>query len=877
MKEYIKKKLKKKTTIVALIVIVSSLIIGSTYGYFVLSTDNYNASELLIAELLYGIQIEEDGSNISTINGSNVVVPSGQKAYYNITISSINKVDSKYTLGYKSTNNSIVKYTDKTDWGVAGYIKGYDETTYTKRIRIVIDNTNESSEANVTFKVYGGYTFNSYDKIELKDNYYTVSGPYKETITKEGIKLTEIIKEDTKCESEICTYSGGSINNYIQYPEDIDKTKNIWRIVGNYKEGEKVVAKLISETRSTTTVGEINESLQSIYNSLEEKNIYKTNKFNCSSTGCIESTYTNIGLISTYEYERVGGINSYLSPNNEYFALNNTSVENITSGGIESTTNETTSGIRASIYLVPETKVKGSGTITDPYIITEGSDINLVNYKLNGEETDKEYNWLLENKVVENVTCENGTKGAWNYENNSIKLTEIHTPDNCTINFKDGYKVTPSVIGGVSNPGSPIEVGHKKEAKFTVTPSTGYTLTGATVSCTNSQTGSINQTTGEVTVSNVTSSTTCTVTLIEDIKTLYDKLLADHPTRLTRSSFSVFTTSNTGTLYTVSGNYTEGAKTVYYFAGNALDNWVKFGKNENDEDLYWRIIRTNEDGSVRLLYVGDSMNTTAGYINASQAYNGTYNNPMYVGYMYGSSGSLASNRNNTTNSPIKTVVDNWYNESLNAKSDGTYTYDKYVSRTAIYCNDRAHEGTYSTGITAFNYATHHRLISERQPSYKCGNNVSGTLYTGTNGADNADRFSASTSTTYTSGVAAGNGQLTYPIALMTADEVAFAGGVYGTSSQAWYYYNNAKGSITGDKFWWTMSPCRWNANNAYSVVFRMYGSGNSGRLDVANVYGTDAVRPVLSLKSCTSWVSGDGSVSNPYEVTIDNTCASRDN
>jgi hypothetical protein len=399
------------------------------------------------------------------------------------------------------------------------------------------------------------------------------------------------------------------------------------------------------------------------------------------------------------------------------------------------------------------------------------------------------------------------------------------------------------------------------------------------VTCEKGTVATYSETDNSITLTNIQVPDYCTIDFKDKAKlTLYNQLLEDHPTVLTRNDFSkVFTDENTKTLYKVNGNWTENGRDVYYFAGNALDNWVKFGKNENDEDLYWRIIRTNEDGSVRLLYVGDSMNTTAGYINASQAYNGTYNNPMYVGYMYGSSGSLASNRNNTTNSPIKTVVDNWYNESLNAKSDGTYTYDKYVSRTAIYCNDRAHEGTYSTGITAFNYATHHRLISERQPSYKCGNNVSGTLYTGTNGADNADRFSASTSTTYTSGVAAGNGQLTYPIALMTADEVAFAGGVYGTSSQAWYYYNNAKGSITGDKFWWTMSPCRWNANNAYSVVFRMYGSGNSGRLDVANVYGTDAVRPVLSLKSCTSWVSGDGSVSNPYEVTIDNTCASRDN
>ncbi len=362
--------------------------------------------------------------------------------------------------------------------------------------------------------------------------------------------------------------------------------------------------------------------------------------------------------------------------------------------------------------------------------------------------------------------------------------------------------------------------------------------------------------------------------ITEANKTLYEQLLADHPTVLTRNDFStVFTDENTKTLYKVNGNWTENGKDVYYFAGNAQDNWVKFGSDSNGNDLYWRIIRTNEDGSVRLLYVGDSMNTTTGYINASQTYNGTYNNPMYVGYMYGSSGSLTSNRTNTTSSLIKTTIDTWYNGSLNAKTDAAGNkYDKYVSRTAIYCNDRAHEGTYTTGNTVFYYAGYYRLQSGKQPSYKCGNNVSGTLY---GNSDNADRFSASTSTTYTNGVNAGNGKLQYPLALMTADEVAFAGGLWATNAPTWYYYNSTGGSVVRDKAWWTMSPYDWVGSHVR--VFFVHGSSFPGRLSTDGVSGTNAVRPVLSLKSCTSWVSGDGSVNNPYEVTIDNTCASREN
>ena len=69
--------------------------------------------------------------------------------------------------------------------------------------------------------------------------------------------------------------------------------------------------------------------------------------------------------------------------------------------------------------------------------------------------------------------------------------------------------------------------------------------------------------------------------------TLLTQLLADKSTVLTRTDFStVLTNDNTNTLYTS----TEDSKTVYYFAGNATDNWVKFGKTASNQDLYWSII-----------------------------------------------------------------------------------------------------------------------------------------------------------------------------------------------------------------------------------------------------------------------------------------------
>ncbi|CDE99033.1 unknown [Clostridium sp. CAG:628] len=69
------------------------------------------------------------------------------------------------------------------------------------------------------------------------------------------------------------------------------------------------------------------------------------------------------------------------------------------------------------------------------------------------------------------------------------------------------------------------------------------------------------------------------------------------------------------------------------------------GRPASTKDIYWRIIRTNADGSIKLLYAGTSPDTEKAYIGMS-AFNTSYNNPMYVGYKYGTTGSLENNRLN---------------------------------------------------------------------------------------------------------------------------------------------------------------------------------------------------------------------------------------
>ncbi len=310
--------------------------------------------------------------------------------------------------------------------------------------------------------------------------------------------------------------------------------------------------------------------------------------------------------------------------------------------------------------------------------------------------------------------------------------------------------------------------------------------------------------------------------------TIYERLLLDKSTRPgERTDFStVLTTDNTKTLYTG----TEEGTTIYYFAGNATDNWVKLG------GYYWRIIRTNADRSVRLLYHGTSTDTTEAYINSSTAFNSSHTDSMYVGYMYGTSGSLESNRANTNNSTIKEVIDSWYASNMTS-------YAKYLSETAIYCSDReVGEGTYTATGLKFYYAPYTRIDTNKAATYGC--------------TATEDKFTVDS--------AAGNGKLTYPIALMTVDELVFAGGAYREESAlTWYYYNSVKGSSTGKISWWLMSPYDWGAN---SSVFRTYGSDSPGFLYARRVDDTLGVRPVISIKGNNLWKSGDGTASSPYEI-----------
>lgn len=266
--------------------------------------------------------------------------------------------------------------------------------------------------------------------------------------------------------------------------------------------------------------------------------------------------------------------------------------------------------------------------------------------------------------------------------------------------------------------------------------------------------------------------------------------------------------------------------TSYYFRGNVTNNYVKFANK------YWRIIRINGDGTIRMIYAGTSAHAN-GYNDSSandmsigtSAFNSSNNDNTYVGYMFGTKGAstYANTHSNTTDSTIKTELDSWY--ETNIVNTGN---EKYIA-DAIYCNDRSLSSGTGIGTKKTTYTAQTR-ISNGQPTLKCANN--------------SDKFTKSTTI--------GNGKLTKMMGLITSDEVMYAGEKYGATNKEYYLYSG--------KYYWTMTPY------SYSIGVARAGSVNGyGSLSYFRVNDDFPVRPVVSLKS-DAISGGSGTAESPFFV-----------
>ncbi|MEG1558992.1 MAG: hypothetical protein RR375_02810, partial [Bacilli bacterium] len=238
---------------------------------------------------------------------------------------------------------------------------------------------------------------------------------------------------------------------------------------------------------------------------------------------------------------------------------------------------------------------------------------------------------------------------------------------------------------------------------------------------------------------------------------------------------------------------TEGDKPTYFFRGSVQNNYVSFAGK------MWRIVRINEDKTVKLILGGNS--TEDGYIDsASHVWYPSYGEASFVNY----SGS-------NTNAEIYS----WYNSNIiGANNNKTATWN--------VCNDKS-------GSTSA-YGARTRLETNKTPQFKCPNT-----------SDN---------------IATKSG-------ILTADEVAYAGGIFESNNPDYYLYDNAKRSGALG-CWWLSSPSYFGGT--YAGMFIFNGSSNPGFLNSNLIFNSISLRAVISLAADTWLVSGEGTKLSPYLV-----------
>ena len=333
--------------------------------------------------------------------------------------------------------------------------------------------------------------------------------------------------------------------------------------------------------------------------------------------------------------------------------------------------------------------------------------------------------------------------------------------------------------------------------------------------------------------------------------------------------------SNDYNIYFYRGILDTDAGLGTYGSDGKADAWPNYVKLSNN--TCWRIVRTTGSGGVKMIYNGLYGATTAGSCaNATtnaQASGGPFNyngnddsldkQIVRVGYTYNS--NYASNDEvdrslselfgtnvsdlNTTSSTVKTNIETWYVNNLSS-------YTSILEASAGYCGDRTIYNTsnvlqsealeipqYSTSTTQYNFGARVRNLTKTQSSsLTCATYNNGTIF--------VDRSKVDLYTV--SGSIDGNGRLSKPIALLTADEASFAGTTY-------YGHDYLR---SGTQLW-LLSP-NYRKSNGTTGGFSL---SREGYLDYDPIGTNISVRPVISLMHHVQITSGSGTATNPYLIS----------
>ena len=286
---------------------------------------------------------------------------------------------------------------------------------------------------------------------------------------------------------------------------------------------------------------------------------------------------------------------------------------------------------------------------------------------------------------------------------------------------------------------------------------------------------------------------------------------------------------------------------IYYFRGDNEDNHLVFA------GICFRIIRTNEDGSIRIMYDGKASSSLK-----CKTLNDTIENNLVtvindsvifsddsVEYVKAIDGVVPDADESSDQSPIINILNEWYKDSFIPKNSSDTNYTDYISKDTIFCNNKV---SYGSGDFYQSRELSPVFIDKKNKDKYKDSNIKNIIsfYC----PEPNDRFSVN------------EGNLVYPVGIPTAQDVVLAGGYLSVlgdeytggpngvmDNQGYYMY-----SKTG---YWTMSPL-----SPGKVIY----VDENGQLSGADVNETHGVRPVISLNASIVIASGDGTADNPYIV-----------
>ena len=245
--------------------------------------------------------------------------------------------------------------------------------------------------------------------------------------------------------------------------------------------------------------------------------------------------------------------------------------------------------------------------------------------------------------------------------------------------------------------------------------------------------------------------------------------------------------------------------------------------------MYWRIVRINGDGSLRLMYIGTGAEATGLNTYAGEAtFNIKYNDPKYAGYTYDNS---SPNVQDGTPSDIKNYLDKWYDINMKDE-DANIAVGQFFSDTTRYEENDAYTIWYDMGVD----------VSVWTSSLRLGRGVGATSH--------AEPTLKTSITKLTYG-----GIYYLKTGLISADELALSGTdgvyVYGYGSADAYPY-----TINTNEGYWSISPAYFG-----------YGAVVFNALKIGFVNESNAAFPVINLSAeAAQSLIGNGSSGDPYRL-----------